>query len=448
MRRVVVTGMGIVSSIGNTPRRCWHRCARRNPASRAPTSTPNWASGARFTAQPSSSTGKAMVPRKPKRFMNEGMAWNYIAMDQAIRDAGLEAGTISNERTGIIMGSGGPSVVAIVEAAETTVKSGGPKKIGPFEVPKAMCSGPSGVLATAFQVKGTNYSISSACATSAHCIGNATELIQWGKQDVMFAGGCEELDWTALEPVRRHGRDVDATSMTGRRRPPRLRQEPRRLRHRRRRRRRGARGAGARQGARRQDLCRDRRLRRDVGRLRHGRALGRGCGALHADGARRASTARASARSTTSTHTRRPRRSATRARSRPSARSSANDAADRLDQVADRPFARRHRRAGSDLLAADDEERLHLRERQHRGTRPGCSQTCPSFVSARTMTFRLTVSSRIASVLAALMPLWRSAATGWLIPVSTVWAGFTRVRDALKHHLEACGLNDRDGWRR
>jgi 3-oxoacyl-[acyl-carrier-protein] synthase-1 len=139
---------------------------------------------------------EAMVPRKPKRFMNSGMAWNYIAMDQAIRDAGLQPNEVSNERTGIVMGSGGPSTVAIVAAADTTRSSGGPKKIGPFEVPKAMCSGPSGVLATAFQVKGTNYSISSACATSAHCIGNAAELIQFGKQDVMFAGGCEELDWT------------------------------------------------------------------------------------------------------------------------------------------------------------------------------------------------------------------------------------------------------------
>jgi 3-oxoacyl-[acyl-carrier-protein] synthase-1 len=139
---------------------------------------------------------ETLVPRKPKRFMNEGMGWNYIAMDQAIRDSGLEAKDIVNEKTGIIMGSGGPSTIAIVSAAETTLKNGGPKKIGPFEVPKAMCSGPSGVMATAFQIKGTNYSISSACATSAHCIGNATELIQWGKQDVMFAGGCEELDWT------------------------------------------------------------------------------------------------------------------------------------------------------------------------------------------------------------------------------------------------------------
>ena len=139
---------------------------------------------------------EGQVPRKPKRFMNPGVGWNYIAMDQAIRDAGLEPGDVVNERSGIIMGSGGPSTRAIVEAAETTVSSGGPKKIGPFEVPKAMCSGPSAALATAFQIKGTNYSISSACATSAHCIGNAAELIQWGKQDIMFAGGCEELDWT------------------------------------------------------------------------------------------------------------------------------------------------------------------------------------------------------------------------------------------------------------
>ena len=108
----------------------------------------------------------------------------------------LKRRDVVNERSGIIVGSGGPSTRAIVEAAETTIKSGGPKKIGPFEVPKAMCSGPSAALATAFQIKGTNYSISSACATSAHCIGNAAELIQWGKQDVMFAGGCEELDWT------------------------------------------------------------------------------------------------------------------------------------------------------------------------------------------------------------------------------------------------------------
>jgi 3-oxoacyl-[acyl-carrier-protein] synthase-1 len=116
-------------------------------------------------------------------------------MDQAIRDAGLEAGEISHDRTGIIMGSGGPSARTIVEAADTT-RSKGPKRVGPFAVPKAMSSTASATLATWFKIRGVNYSISSACATSNHCIGNAAEMIQWGKQDLVFAGGCEELDWT------------------------------------------------------------------------------------------------------------------------------------------------------------------------------------------------------------------------------------------------------------
>jgi 3-oxoacyl-[acyl-carrier-protein] synthase-1 len=127
--------------------------------------------------------------------MEAGVGWNYIAMDQAIRDAGLEPSDVVNERTGIVMGSGGPSTRALVRAADVT-REKDPRKVGPFEVPKGMCSGPSAALATAFQIKGINYSIASACATSAHCIGNAAEQIQWGKQDVVFAGGCEELDWT------------------------------------------------------------------------------------------------------------------------------------------------------------------------------------------------------------------------------------------------------------
>ena len=195
MRRVAVTGMGIVSSIGNTTQEV---LASLREAKSGITRAEKYAElgfKCQVHGEPSIDWEK-MVPRKPKRFMNAGVGWNWIAMDQAIRDAGLEQSDVINERSGIIMGSGGPSTRAIVEAAETTVKSGGPKKIGPFEVPKAMCSGPSAALATAFQIKGTNYSISSACATSAHCIGNAAELIQWGKQDVMFAGGCEELDWT------------------------------------------------------------------------------------------------------------------------------------------------------------------------------------------------------------------------------------------------------------
>jgi 3-oxoacyl-[acyl-carrier-protein] synthase-1 len=195
MRRVVVTGMGIVSSIGNGTQEVL--ASLREGKSGIVRSEKYAELGFRCQVHGEPHIEwEQMVPRKPRRFMNTGMAWNYIAMDQAIRDSGLEPTDISNERTGIIMGSGGPSTVAIVAAADTTRSSGGPKKIGPFEVPKAMCSGPSGVLATAFQVKGANYSISSACATSAHCIGNAAEMIQWGKQDVMFAGGCEELDWT------------------------------------------------------------------------------------------------------------------------------------------------------------------------------------------------------------------------------------------------------------
>jgi 3-oxoacyl-[acyl-carrier-protein] synthase I len=195
MRRVVVTGMGIVSSIGNGTQEVLASLREGRSGIVKAEKYAELGFKCQVHGEPKLDW-EAMVPRKPKRFMNAGMAWNYISMDQAIRDAGLEAGDIVNERTGIIMGSGGPSTVAIVAAADTTRQNSSPKKIGPFEVPKAMCSGPSGVLATAFQIKGTNYSISSACATSAHCIGNATELIQWGKQDVMFAGGCEELDWT------------------------------------------------------------------------------------------------------------------------------------------------------------------------------------------------------------------------------------------------------------
>src|SRR5256886_11523776 len=136
-----------------------------------------------------------MVDRRAMRFLGAGAAWNHVAMEQAIRDAGLEENDISNERTGIIMGSGGPSTRTIVEAADTA-RSKGPKRVGPFAVPKAMSSTASATLATWFKIKGVNYSIASACATSNHCIGNAAEIIQWGKQDMIFAGGCEDLDWT------------------------------------------------------------------------------------------------------------------------------------------------------------------------------------------------------------------------------------------------------------
>jgi len=194
MRRVVVTGMGVVSSIGNNTQEVL--ASLRDGKSGIVRAEEYAKLGFRCQVHGAVEIEwEPMVPRKPRRFMEAGVGWNYIAMDQAIRDAGLEAGEVVNERTGIIMGSGGPSTRAIVRAADVT-REKDPRKVGPFEVPKGMCSGPSAALATAFQIKGVNYSISSACATSAHCIGNAAEMIQWGKQDVMFAGGCEELDWT------------------------------------------------------------------------------------------------------------------------------------------------------------------------------------------------------------------------------------------------------------
>ncbi len=194
MRRVVVTGMGIVSSIGNTTQEV---LASLREAKSGIVRADKYAElGFRCQVHGAPNIDAAeVVDRRAMRFHGGGTAWNHIAMEQAIRDAGLEAGDISNEMTGIIMGSGGPSTRAIVEAADVT-RAKGPKRVGPFAVPKAMCSTASATLGTWFKIKGVNYSISSACATSNHCIGNAYQLIQWGQQDVIFAGGCEELDWT------------------------------------------------------------------------------------------------------------------------------------------------------------------------------------------------------------------------------------------------------------
>ncbi|MCB1520484.1 MAG: beta-ketoacyl-ACP synthase I [Hyphomicrobiaceae bacterium] len=216
MRRVVVTGMGIVSSIGNSTQEV---LASLREAKSGIVRADKYAEmGFRCQVHGAPQIDwQAQVPRKPKRFMEEGVGWNYVAMEQAIRDSGLDEGDVVNERTGIIVGAGGPSTRAIVWAADTA-REKDPKKVGPFEVPKAMCSGPSAALATSFRIKGTNYSISSACSTSAHCIGNAAELIQWGKQDVMFAGGCEELDWTlsvlfdAMGAMSSRYNDTPATS--------------------------------------------------------------------------------------------------------------------------------------------------------------------------------------------------------------------------------------------
>lgn len=194
MRRVVITGMGIVSSIGNNTQEVLAslREARSGISHAAAYAERGFRS--QVEGAPNLDVESA-VDRRAMRFHAGGTAWNHIAMDQAIRDSGLEAGDVSNERTGIIMGSGGPSTKSIVEAA-TIAREKGPKRVGPFAVPKAMCSTASATLATWFKIRGVNYSISSACATSNHCIGNAAEIIRGGRQDVIFAGGCEELDWT------------------------------------------------------------------------------------------------------------------------------------------------------------------------------------------------------------------------------------------------------------
>ena len=196
LRRVVVTGVGIVSSIG---------CdidavlASLREGKSGIVAAPDYAElGFRSQVKGAVNIDTAEhIDRKILRFMGDTAAYAYIAMAQAIADAGLAEGDVSNDRTGIIAGSGGPSTRNLVAAADITREEGkGPKRVGPYMVPRAMSSTVSACLATPFKIRGVNYSISSACSTSAHCIGNAAELIQWGKQDVMFAGGGEELDWT------------------------------------------------------------------------------------------------------------------------------------------------------------------------------------------------------------------------------------------------------------
>ena len=195
MKRVVVTGMGIVSSIGNNSQEVLS--SLREAKSGITFSDDFDEHGFRCRVQGAPDLDPfEVLDRRTVRFMSKGTAWNYIAMEQAITDAGLEPSEVINPRTGIIMGSGGPSTKTIVEAAAKTVETGSPKRIGPTAVPKAMSSTASAVLATQFEIKGVNYSISSACATSNHCIGNAYETIQVGKQDIIFAGGSEDLDWT------------------------------------------------------------------------------------------------------------------------------------------------------------------------------------------------------------------------------------------------------------
>ena len=194
MRRVVVTGMGVVSSIGNNAQEV---LASLREARSGIVAAPEYAElGFRSQVHaPPQIDWESLVDRRAARFLAQGTGYGHIAMEQAIADSGLEESEISNERTGLVVGAGGPSTRTIVEAAETA-RTRGPKRVGPFAVPKAMSSGPSATLATWFKIRGLNFSISSACATSAHCIGTGYEQILMGKQDVVFAGGVEELDWT------------------------------------------------------------------------------------------------------------------------------------------------------------------------------------------------------------------------------------------------------------
>ncbi|MEL6932654.1 MAG: beta-ketoacyl-ACP synthase I [Pseudomonadota bacterium] len=195
MRRVVVTGLGIVSSIGNNA----DEVLASLKAGRSGIKANEAMAEHGFRSQVAGEINidpSEHIDKRALRFMGPGAAYAHIAMQQAIADSGLEDADVVNPRTGIVAGSGGPSTSALLAAHQTVLKTGATKRIGPFAVPKAMCSTVSANLSTAFKIKGVNYSITSACSTSLHCIGNAAEQIMLGKQDVMFGGGGEELDWT------------------------------------------------------------------------------------------------------------------------------------------------------------------------------------------------------------------------------------------------------------
>ncbi|WP_353473094.1 beta-ketoacyl-ACP synthase I [Salipiger sp. H15] len=195
MRRVVVTGLGIVSSIGTNA----EEVLASLKAGRSGITANEQMKEHGFRSQVAGAIDLDVtqhVDKRTLRFMGPGAAYAHIAMSQAIADAGLEESDVVNPRTGLVAGSGGPSTSALLAAHQTVLSSGATKRVGPFAVPKAMCSTISANLSTAFKIKGINYSITSACSTSLHCIGNAAEQIMMGKQDVMFAGGGEELDWT------------------------------------------------------------------------------------------------------------------------------------------------------------------------------------------------------------------------------------------------------------
>lgn len=193
MRRVAITGIGIISSIGNNAKEVQTSLYEGRSGISASQEQIDLGFRSQIAGRPTFDID-ANIDKRNRRFMGDGAAWNFAAMEQAIADSGLQQDDISNPMTGLIMGSGGPSTKALIAAADTA-RNVSPKRVGPFAVPKCMSSTNSATLATPFGIKGINYSISSACATSTHCIGNASEMIQWGKQDVMFAGGGEELDW-------------------------------------------------------------------------------------------------------------------------------------------------------------------------------------------------------------------------------------------------------------
>lgn len=195
MRRVVVTGLGIVSSIGNNAEEVLASLKAGKSGISASEEMKEHGFRSQISGQLKIDVTEH-VDKRTLRFMGPGAAYAHIAMQQAIADAGLDESDVVNPRTGLVAGSGGPSTSALLTAHETVLKTGATKRVGPFAVPKAMCSTISANLSTAFKIKGINYSITSACSTSLHCIGNAAEQIMLGKQDVMFAGGGEELDWT------------------------------------------------------------------------------------------------------------------------------------------------------------------------------------------------------------------------------------------------------------
>lgn len=195
MRRVVVTGLGIVSSIGNNAQEVLASLKAGKSGITASEEMKEHGFRSQIAGTLKIDVAEH-IDKRTLRFMGPGAAYAHIAMQQAIADSGLEESDIVNPRTGLVAGSGGPSTSAMLTAHETVLKTGATKRVGPFAVPKCMCSTVSANLSTAFKIKGINYSITSACSTSLHCIGNAAEQIMLGKQDVMFAGGGEELDWT------------------------------------------------------------------------------------------------------------------------------------------------------------------------------------------------------------------------------------------------------------